>query len=72
MKELLGVGEAASAQIEEVNSDRRRVDPKGILIAARAGLSLYWCKMVLNPHSRLQSINGLYQGEVHEPAEGPT
>ena len=40
--------------------------------ATRAGLSLYWCKMVLNPHSRLQSINGLYQGEVHEPAEGPT
>jgi 4-phosphopantoate--beta-alanine ligase len=33
VKELLGVGEAASAQIEEVNSDRRRVDPSGILIA---------------------------------------
>ncbi len=33
VKALLGVGEAASAQIEEVHSDRRRVDPRGILIA---------------------------------------
>jgi len=32
-KEVFGVGEAASARIEEVNSDRRRVDPRGILIA---------------------------------------
>ncbi|MBS7631173.1 phosphopantothenate/pantothenate synthetase [Candidatus Bathyarchaeota archaeon] len=32
-REVLGVGEAASARIEEVHSDRRRVDPKGILIA---------------------------------------
>lgn len=31
--ELLGVGEAASARISEVGSERRRVDPKGILIA---------------------------------------
>ncbi|KON29682.1 hypothetical protein AC482_05895 [miscellaneous Crenarchaeota group-15 archaeon DG-45] len=32
-EEVLGVGEVASAQIEEVNSDRRRVDPRGILSA---------------------------------------
>jgi 4-phosphopantoate--beta-alanine ligase len=32
-KEVLGVGEAASAKIPEVASDRRGVDPKGILIA---------------------------------------
>ena len=31
--EVLGIGEAASATIEEVYSDRRRVDPRGILIA---------------------------------------
>ncbi len=31
--EVLGVGEAASARISEVGSERRRVDPKGILIA---------------------------------------
>jgi 4-phosphopantoate--beta-alanine ligase len=31
--ELLGVGETASARISEVGSERRRVDPKGILIA---------------------------------------
>lgn len=31
--EVLGVGEAASARIEEVYSERRRVDPRGILIA---------------------------------------
>jgi len=32
-KEILGVGEAASAQIPEVYSERRRVDPRGILMA---------------------------------------
>lgn len=32
-REVLGVGDAASAQIDEVHSDRRRVDPEGILIA---------------------------------------
>jgi 4-phosphopantoate--beta-alanine ligase len=32
-EEVLGVGDAASAQIEEIKSDRRRVDPKGILVA---------------------------------------
>lgn len=32
-KEVLGVGEAASAQIPEINSERRRVDPRGILAA---------------------------------------
>jgi 4-phosphopantoate--beta-alanine ligase len=32
-EEVLGVGDAASARIEEVNSDRRRVDPEGIFIA---------------------------------------
>jgi len=32
-KEVLGVGEASSARIPEVASERRRVDPKGILIA---------------------------------------
>lgn len=32
-KEVLGVGEAASAQISEINSERRRVDLGGILIA---------------------------------------
>lgn len=32
-REVLGVGEAASAQIPEVHSDRRRVDPRGILKA---------------------------------------
>jgi len=32
-EEVLGVGEAASARIDEVNSDRRRVDPRGILVA---------------------------------------
>jgi 4-phosphopantoate--beta-alanine ligase len=32
-REVLGVGEAASAQIPEIQSDRRRVDPRGILIA---------------------------------------
>lgn len=32
-KEVLGIGEAASAKIPEVASERRRVDPKGILVA---------------------------------------
>lgn len=32
-KEILGVGEAASVQIPEVCSERRRVDPRGILVA---------------------------------------
>lgn len=32
-KEVLGVGEASSAKIPEIASDRRGVDPKGILIA---------------------------------------
>ncbi len=32
-KEILGIGESASATIPEICSDRRRVDPKGILIA---------------------------------------
>lgn len=32
-REVLGVNEAASAQIPEVHSDRRRVDPRGILKA---------------------------------------
>ena len=32
-KEVLGMGEAASAKIPEVASERRGVDPKGILIA---------------------------------------
>jgi 4-phosphopantoate--beta-alanine ligase len=32
-KEILGVGEAASARIKEVFSERRRVDPKGIYSA---------------------------------------
>ncbi len=32
-KEILGIGSAASATIPEICSDRRRVDPKGILIA---------------------------------------
>ena len=32
-REILGIGEAASAQIPEIQSDRRRVDPRGILIA---------------------------------------
>lgn len=32
-KEVLGVDEAASARIPEVASERRRVDPKGILVA---------------------------------------
>jgi len=32
-KEVLGVGEAASAQIPELGSERRRVDPRGILEA---------------------------------------
>ena len=32
-KEILGIGEAASAQIPEVYSERRRVDPRGILVA---------------------------------------
>jgi 4-phosphopantoate--beta-alanine ligase len=32
-EEVLGVGDAASAQIKEVHSDRRRVDPNGIFIA---------------------------------------
>jgi len=32
-EEVLGVGEAASARIDEVNSDRRRVDPRGMLVA---------------------------------------
>jgi len=31
--EVLGVGEAASSRISEVGSERRRVDPEGILIA---------------------------------------
>lgn len=31
--EVLGVGEASSAQIPEVYSERRRVDPRGILVA---------------------------------------
>lgn len=32
-EEVLGVGEAASTGIDEVFSDRRRVDPRGILVA---------------------------------------
>jgi len=32
-KEVLGVGEASSAEMPEVASERRRVDPRGILIA---------------------------------------
>lgn len=32
-EEILGIGEAASAQIPEVHSERRRVDPRGILVA---------------------------------------
>lgn len=32
-KKVLGVGNAASARIPELGSERRRVDPKGILIA---------------------------------------
>ena len=32
-KEILGIGEAASATIPELLSERRRVDPRGILIA---------------------------------------
>jgi len=32
-KEVLGVGEAASARIDEIFSDRRRVDPEGIFKA---------------------------------------
>ncbi|RLI08752.1 hypothetical protein DRO42_05790 [Candidatus Bathyarchaeota archaeon] len=32
-EEVLGVGDAASARIDEVNSDRRMVDPRGILVA---------------------------------------
>jgi 4-phosphopantoate--beta-alanine ligase len=32
-KEILGVGEAASARIPELGSERRRVDPRGILVA---------------------------------------
>jgi len=32
-KQVLGVGEAASARIAEIGSERRRVDPKGILVA---------------------------------------
>jgi 4-phosphopantoate--beta-alanine ligase len=32
-REVLGVGENASARIPELNSERRRVDPRGILIA---------------------------------------
>jgi len=32
-KEILGIGETASAQIPEINSERRRVDPRGILEA---------------------------------------
>ena len=32
-KEILGVGESSSAQIPEVYSERRRVDPRGILVA---------------------------------------
>jgi 4-phosphopantoate--beta-alanine ligase len=31
--EVLGVGEAASARIDEIQSERRRVDPRGILAA---------------------------------------
>jgi 4-phosphopantoate--beta-alanine ligase len=32
-QEVLGVGEDASARIPELNSERRRVDPRGILVA---------------------------------------
>jgi len=32
-REVLGVGEAASATIPEISSERRRVDPKGLLVA---------------------------------------
>ncbi|MFQ6053063.1 MAG: phosphopantothenate/pantothenate synthetase [Candidatus Bathyarchaeia archaeon] len=32
-EEVLGVGDDASARIDEVHSDRRRVDPRGILVA---------------------------------------
>lgn len=32
-REVLGVGEASSARIPELGSERRRVDPRGILIA---------------------------------------
>ena len=33
MRDVLGVGEQASARIPELNSQRRRVDPRGILVA---------------------------------------
>ena len=32
-KEVLGIGTAASARIDEIFSDRRRVDPRGIFVA---------------------------------------
>jgi 4-phosphopantoate--beta-alanine ligase len=32
-KEILGIGKAASVQIPEINSERKRVDPRGILEA---------------------------------------
>lgn len=32
-REVLGIGESASARIPELNSERRRVDPRGILVA---------------------------------------
>lgn len=32
-RDVLGVGEGASAQIPELSSERRRVDPKGIFVA---------------------------------------
>ena len=38
----------------------------------RAGLSLNWCKMVLNPHHRLQPIIELIDEKDYEPAERPT
>ena len=39
---------------------------------ARAGLSLNWCKMVLYPHPRFQSIIELFDEKDHELTERPT
>jgi 4-phosphopantoate--beta-alanine ligase len=39
-REILGVGENASARIAELNSERRRVDPRGILAADAVMVSL--------------------------------
>jgi flavodoxin len=62
MEKLAGKKPIASETFKAKDIIQGRVDEKvnGFVDALRAGLSRYWSKMVLNPYSPLQSINGPY------------